>query len=360
MSDEGKIGACSTKYSPASLAELLRQEMTDARESNDASCESMEDEASMLANFAELSEDEPDEAALMTIDDDVQLDSEKIDYGKLHGYEVDAVKTYLQDIGRFRLLTGEEEVRLFRKMSNGDIRAKETIINSNYRLVVNYAKRYSKHRIEFLDLVQAGNEGLLKAADKFDYRKGYKFSTYATWWIRQSITRYIADHERLIRIPVHMIETLNRLKKVLVTYTASLGRQATFPEVANALNITEERVEYLFQLLDDAVSLDVPVGEDGNSMLGDFVEQQSEKSPFDMAAATLLREQLNEVLNALTSREKQVLQLRFGLEDDHSRTLEEVGQQFGVTRERIRQIEAKALRKLRHPSRSKKLKDYWR
>ena len=359
MSDEEKTDVCSAKYRPASLTELLRQGLADDAAVDDAGCElcNVEDRE-LLKKVDDLQADEPDEAMLMTLEN-VQFDSAKIDYSKMQGYEVDAVKTYLKDIGRFRLLTGEEEVQIFRKMSNGDLKAKEIIINSNYRLVVNYAKKYNKQRIEFLDLIQAGNEGLIKAVNRFDYQKGYKFSTYATWWIRQSITRYIADHERLIRIPVHMIETLNKLKKVLVTCTANFGRQATIPEVATALDTTEERVEYLFQLLDDAVSLDIPVSEDGDSVLGDFVEQQSEKSPFDVVAADLLREQLNEVLNSLTPREKKVLELRFGFEDGRARTLEEVGHEFGVTRERIRQIEAKALRKLRHPSRSKKIKDYW-
>ena len=346
----------STQYQPISLSELLQQGKSNDEVDSSAELGDLVDN-DLLKDTDISMDDEPDEEALISLGE-VGLDLEKVDYSKLPSYEIDMIKTYLMDIGRFHLLTGMEEVCFFRKMCQGDSKAKELIINSNYRLVVNIAKHYNGCGIEFLDLIQAGNEGLLKAVDKFDYQKGYKFSTYATWWIRQSITRYIADHARLIRIPVHMIETLNKLKKIIINYTINLGRNASVFEISNAMNITEERVEFLLQLLEDVISLDIPVGEDGDSTLVEFVKQQDENEPFNVVAEALLKEQLDQVLETLKPREKQVVQLRFGLNGNNSQTLEEIGHKFGVTRERIRQIEAKALKKLRNSRKSKNLKEY--
>jgi len=270
----------------------------------------------------------------------------------------DPVRMYLKEIGRVPLLTPEEEVELAKRMEAGDEEAKRRLAEANLRLVVSIAKRYVGRGMLFLDLIQEGNLGLIKAVEKFDYRKGYKFSTYATWWIRQAITRSIADQARTIRIPVHMVETINKLVRVQRQLLQELGREPTPEEIAKEMNISEEKVREIQKIAQEPVSLETPIGEEEDSHLGDFIEDHDARAPAEEASFTLLREQLDDVLKTLTEREQKVLRLRFGLDDGRARTLEEVGQQFGVTRERIRQIEAKTLRKLRHPSRSKKLKDY--
>ena len=270
----------------------------------------------------------------------------------------DPVRMYLKEIGRVHLLTPEEEVVLAKRMENGDDEAKRRLAEANLRLVVSIAKRYVGRGMLFLDLIQEGNLGLIKAVEKFDYRKGYKFSTYATWWIRQAITRAIADQARTIRIPVHMVETINKLIRVSRQLLQELGREPSPEEIAKEMNISEDKVREIMKIAQEPVSLETPIGEEEDSHLGDFIEDHDARAPAEEASFTLLREQLDEVLKTLTDREQKVLRLRFGLDDGRARTLEEVGQKFGVTRERIRQIEAKTLRKLRHPSRSKKLKDY--
>ena len=270
----------------------------------------------------------------------------------------DPVRMYLKEIGRVPLLTAEEEVELAKRIEQGDEEAKRRLAEANLRLVVSIAKRYVGRGMLFLDLIQEGNLGLLKAVEKFDYRKGYKFSTYATWWIRQAITRAIADQARTIRIPVHMVETINKLIRVSRQLLQELGREPTPEEIAAEMGMPVERVREIMRIAQEPVSLETPIGEEEDSHLGDFIEDQEAPSPPEAASQAMLREQLEGVLDTLNPREKKVLRLRFGLDDGKQRTLEEVGQQFGVTRERIRQIEAKALRKLRHPSRSKKLKDF--
>jgi len=270
----------------------------------------------------------------------------------------DPVRMYLKEIGRVPLLTPDKEVELAKRMENGDEEAKRRLAEANLRLVVSIAKRYVGRGMLFLDLIQEGNLGLIKAVEKFDYRKGYKFSTYATWWIRQAITRAIADQARTIRIPVHMVETINKLIRVSRQLLQELGREPNPEEIAKEMNISEDKVREIMKIAQEPVSLETPIGEEEDSHLGDFIEDQEARAPAEEASFTLLREQLDEVLKTLTDREQRVLRLRFGLDDGRARTLEEVGQKFGVTRERIRQIEAKTLRKLRHPSRSKKLKDY--
>ena len=270
----------------------------------------------------------------------------------------DPVRMYLKEIGRVHLLTSEEEVELAKRMEKGDEEARRRLAEANLRLVVSIAKRYVGRGMLFLDLIQEGNMGLIKAVEKFDYRKGYKFSTYATWWIRQAITRAIADQARTIRIPVHMVETINKLIRVSRQLLQELGREPTPEEIASEMNISEEKVRDILKVAQEPVSLETPIGEEEDSHLGDFIEDHEARAPAEEASFAMLREQLDEVLTTLTDREQKVLRLRFGLDDGRARTLEEVGQKFGVTRERIRQIEAKTLRKLRHPSRSKKLKDY--
>jgi RNA polymerase primary sigma factor len=270
----------------------------------------------------------------------------------------DPVRMYLKEIGKVRLLTGEEEVELAKRMENGDEEAKKKLCEANLRLVVSIAKRYVGRGMLFLDLIQEGNLGLIKAVEKFDYTKGYKFSTYATWWIRQAITRAIADQARTIRIPVHMVETINKLTRVSRQLLQELGREAKPEEIAEMMGITVEKVREIQKIAQEPVSLETPIGEEEDSHLGDFIQDSDAPAPAEAAAFSMLREQLIEVLDTLTPREQKVLKLRFGLEDGRSRTLEEVGKRFEVTRERIRQIEAKALRKLKHPSRSKKLKDF--
>ena len=270
----------------------------------------------------------------------------------------DPVRMYLKEIGKVPLLTAEEEVELAQRMEEGDEEAKQKLCEANLRLVVSIAKRYVGRGMLFLDLIQEGNLGLIKAVDKFNWRKGFKFSTYATWWIRQAITRAIADQARTIRIPVHMVETINKLVRVQRQLLQELGREPTPEEVADRMDIPVERVREIIKISQEPVSLETPIGEEEDSHLGDFIQDDNVPVPADAAAFTLLKEQLTEVLGTLTEREQKVLRLRFGLDDGRARTLEEVGKEFNVTRERIRQIEAKALRKLRHPSRSRKLKDY--
>jgi RNA polymerase primary sigma factor len=270
----------------------------------------------------------------------------------------DPVRMYLKEIGRVPLLTAEEEVELAKGIEAGDDEAKRRLTEANLRLVVSIAKRYVGRGMLFLDLIQEGNLGLLKAVEKFDYRKGYKFSTYATWWIRQAITRAIADQARTIRIPVHMVETINKLIRISRQLLQRLGREPSADEIAKEMGITEDRVREIMKIAQEPVSLETPIGEEEDSHLGDFIEDHDAPAPAEAASFSLLKEQLEEVLRTLSDREERVLRLRFGLDDGRQRTLEEVGYVFGVTRERIRQIEAKALRKLRHPTRSKKLKDY--
>ncbi|MDK8183504.1 MULTISPECIES: RNA polymerase sigma factor RpoD [Paenibacillus] len=270
----------------------------------------------------------------------------------------DSVRMYLKEIGRVGLLSAEEEVNLAKRIADGDEEAKRILAEANLRLVVSIARRYAGRGMQLLDLIQEGNMGLIKAVDKFDYTKGFKFSTYATWWIRQAITRAIADQARTIRIPVHMIETINKLARVSRQMVQELGREPEVEEIAKEMELSVEKVREIMKISQDPISLETPIGEENDSKLGDFIEDQDALAPVDSAAYEFLKEQLGDVLDTLTEREENVLRLRFGLEDGRTRTLEEVGKVFGVTRERIRQIEAKALRKLRHPSRSKRLKDY--
>jgi RNA polymerase primary sigma factor len=284
---------------------------------------------------------------------------EKIDLSVPEGVSIeDPVRMYLKEIGKVPLLTAEEEVELAKRMEQGDVEARKKLAEANLRLVVSIAKRYVGRGMLFLDLIQEGNLGLIKAVEKFDYKKGYKFSTYATWWIRQAITRAIADQARTIRIPVHMVETINKFVRVQRQLLQELGREPYPEEIAKQMNMPVDRVREIQKISLEPVSLETPIGEEEDSHLGDFIQDDNVPVPAEAAAFTLLREQLEEVLGTLTEREQKVLKLRFGLEDGRARTLEEVGKEFKVTRERIRQIEAKALRKLRHPSRSRKLKDY--
>ena len=291
--------------------------------------------------------------------DEEEIDMENIDLSVPEGVGIeDPVRMYLKEIGKVPLLSMEEEIELAKKIELGDEEAKQRLAEANLRLVVSIAKRYVGRGMQFLDLIQEGNLGLIKAVEKFDYKKGYKFSTYATWWIRQAITRSIADQARTIRIPVHMVETINRLIRVSRQLLQQLGREPSAEEIAKEMDMPVERVREIMKISQEPVSLETPIGEEEDSHLGDFIQDDHVAIPADAAAFTLLHEQLMEVLDTLTEREQKVLKLRFGLVDGRPRTLEEVGKEFNVTRERIRQIEAKALRKLRHPSRSKKLKDY--
>ena len=309
-------------------------------------------------------EDVPDDDLLLESEEDILLsDNEEIglisDVDILEGVSTeDPVRMYLKEIGNVPLLSGEEEVELAKRVEQGDEEAKKKLTEENLRLVVSIAKKYVGRGMPFLDLIQEGNMGLMKAVDKFDYTKGYKFSTYATWWIRQAITRGIADTGRTIRVPVHMVETINKTLRMTRTLLQELGREPTPEEVAARLNVPVARVREVLKISRDPVSLDTPIGEEDDSHLGDFIEDDTALSPSDSAAFSMLREELKSALESLTDRERQVIELRFGLLDGRARTLEEVGKEFNVTRERIRQIEAKALRKLRHPSRSKRLKDF--
>jgi len=299
------------------------------------------------------------EGQISDVDDKVPEEEVEIDLSVPEGVGIDdPVRMYLKEIGRVPLLTAEEEIELAKRMEQGDEEAKRRLCEANLRLVVSIAKRYVGRGMLFLDLIQEGNLGLIKAVEKFDFRKGFKFSTYATWWIRQAITRAIADQARTIRIPVHMVETINKLIRVSRQLLQELGREPTPEEIAQEIDIPVERVREIMKIAQEPVSLETPIGEEEDSHLGDFIEDEDAPAPAEAASYILLKEQLEGVLDTLTPREEKVLRLRFGLDDGRSRTLEEVGQEFGVTRERIRQIEAKALRKLRHPSRSRKLKDY--
>ena len=293
------------------------------------------------------------------LDDEEEVELDKIDLSVPEGVSIeDPVRMYLKEIGKVPLLSAEEEIELAKKMEQGDENAKKRLAEANLRLVVSIAKRYVGRGMLFLDLIQEGNLGLIKAVEKFDYRKGYKFSTYATWWIRQAITRAIADQARTIRIPVHMVETINKLIRVSRQLLQELGREPTPEEISEEMGMPVDRVREILKISQEPVSLETPIGEEEDSHLGDFIQDDNVPVPAEAASFTLLREQLVEVLGTLTEREQKVLRLRFGLDDGRARTLEEVGKEFNVTRERIRQIEAKALRKLRHPSRSRKLKDY--
>ncbi len=291
--------------------------------------------------------------------EEIQVNEKELDLSIPEGISIDdPVRMYLKEIGKVSLLTPEEEVDLAQRMENGEVAARKRLAEANLRLVVSIAKRYVGRGMLFLDLIQEGNLGLIKAVEKFDYRKGYKFSTYATWWIRQAITRAIADQARTIRIPVHMVETINKLIRVSRQLLQELGRDPIPEEVAKEMNLPVEKVREIMKIAQEPVSLETPIGEEEDSHLGDFIPDDDAPAPAEAASFTLLKEQLIDVLDTLTPREEKVLRLRFGLDDGRARTLEEVGKEFNVTRERIRQIEAKALRKLRHPSRSKKLKDY--
>ena len=306
-------------------------------------------------------DDDVDMELLLNEEDDIEadVDVEKIDLSIPDGVSIeDPVRMYLKEIGKVPLLKAEEEIELAKRMELGDQEAKKRLAEANLRLVVSIAKRYVGRGMLFLDLIQEGNLGLIKAVEKFDYRKGYKFSTYATWWIRQAITRAIADQARTIRIPVHMVETINKLIRVSRQLLQELGREPSPEEIAEEMKMPVERVREILKISQEPVSLETPIGEEEDSHLGDFIQDDNVPVPAEAAAFTLLKEQLVEVLSTLTEREQKVLRLRFGLDDGRARTLEEVGKEFNVTRERIRQIEAKALRKLRHPSRSRKLKDY--
>jgi len=317
----------------------------DAAEDDEADFdEDADDSETGDSDEAEAKEDGKDTEIDLSVPEGIALD--------------DPVRMYLKEIGRVPLLTAEEEVELAKRMEMGDKEAKQRLIESNLRLVVSIAKRYVGRGMLFLDLIQEGNMGLIKAVEKFDYRKGYKLSTYATWWIRQAITRAIADQARTIRIPVHMVETINKLVRTSRQLLQELGREPTAEEIAEEMGLTPERVREIQKIAQEPVSLETPIGEEEDSHLGDFIEDQDALAPAEAASFVMLKEQIEEVLDTLNEREQRVLRLRFGLDDGKARTLEEVGREFGVTRERIRQIEAKALRKLRHPQRSKKLRDY--
>ena len=351
---------------------LSQSDLMDATQRPDLSAEKEAAEFDYV--YAELSKqgveiiddsDKQDLAALAVADLPPSEDTDKITANE--GIEItvpdgvaidDPVRMYLKEIGRVPLLTAQQEIELAKRMEKGDVKAQKELAEANLRLVVSIAKRYVGRGMMFLDLIQEGNLGLIKAVEKFDYNKGYKFSTYATWWIRQAITRAIADQARTIRIPVHMVETINKLIRVSRQLLQEYGREPTAEEISVEMEVPVERVREIMKIAQEPVSLETPIGEEEDSHLGDFIEDHDAQAPADVASFTLLKEQLTEVLSTLTPREKDVLKLRFGLEDGKARTLEEVGKNFHVTRERIRQIEAKALRKLRHPSRSKKLKDF--
>lgn len=337
---------------------LTTKEISDALEELDYDVEQVDKLYDLLeTNNVEIVEDmvTPVEEDLKGTDKDAHLDEALA----TEGINIDdPVKVYLKEIGRVPLLTADEEIDLAIRMIEGDMEARKRLSEANLRLVVSIAKRYVGRGMQFLDLIQEGNLGLIKAVEKFDHTKGFKFSTYATWWIRQAITRAIADQARTIRIPVHMVETINKVKKVSSQLLHKNGHEPTAEEIAVELDMPPEKVREIMRVAQEPVSLETPIGEEEDSHLGDFIPDDDAPAPADAASHTLLKEQLSEVLQTLTPREEKVLRLRFGLEDGRSRTLEEVGKEFNVTRERIRQIEAKALRKLRHPSRSKKLKDF--
>ena len=340
------------------------QEINDFFRDMDLSTEQMEKVFEYLEanniDVLRINSDDDDDVDLDAImSDEEDVDVENIDLSVPDGVSVeDPVRMYLKEIGKVPLLSAEREIELAQRMEEGDEEAKKELAEANLRLVVSIAKRYVGRGMLFLDLIQEGNLGLIKAVEKFDYHKGYKFSTYATWWIRQAITRAIADQARTIRIPVHMVETINKLIRVSRQLLQELGREPTPEEIAKELDMPVERVREILKISQEPVSLETPIGEEEDSHLGDFIQDDNVPVPAVAAAQTLLKEQLDEVLDTLTEREQKVLRLRFGMNDGRARTLEEVGKEFDVTRERIRQIEAKALRKLRHPSRSRKLRDY--
>ncbi|WP_236909741.1 RNA polymerase sigma factor RpoD [Clostridium sp. Cult3] len=341
---------------------LTYKEIADALEEIDLDVEQIDDIYLRLEDMGIDIVGEKEEDLLLESDDEDGDDEEDINTEDLSvpkGINVDdPVRMYLKEIGKIPLLTADEEVELAKRMEAGDEVAKKQLAEANLRLVVSIAKRYVGRGMLFLDLIQEGNLGLMKAVEKFDYKKGYKFSTYATWWIRQAITRAIADQARTIRIPVHMVETINKLVRVQRQLVQELGRDPTPEEIAKEMNMEVEKVREIMKIAQEPVSLETPIGEEEDSHLGDFIEDDNALAPAEAATYIMLREQLIDVLDTLTPREQKVLRLRFGLDDGRARTLEEVGKEFDVTRERIRQIEAKALRKLRHPSRSKKLKDF--
>lgn len=334
------------------ILQLVPEPEANLEQIEDVYAELMEMGIEVLDEAKEFTPDGKDE---IVVEDEVDIDT-ALD---LDGMSIDdPVRMYLREIGRVPLLSAAQEVNLAKRMEDGDDEARRHLTEANLRLVVSVAKKYIGRGMSLLDLIQEGNIGLIRAVEKFDYRKGYKFSTYATWWIRQAITRAIADQARTIRIPVHMVETINRLMRTSRRLVQELGRDPTSDEVAREMGLPPEKVREIIKISQEPVSLETPIGEEEDSHLGDFIEDQKALAPADAASHQLLKEQVEDVLDSLTQRERRVLQLRFGLDDGRSRTLEEVGREFGVTRERIRQIEAKALRKLRHPSRSKKLKDY--
>ena len=336
--------------------EISYEEITEKLSHYDIDPEEMDEFYEYLENQGvKVVDDEEDDAEI----DDLEEEVEEVDLGVPLGVKIDdPVRMYLKEIGRVDLLTAEQEVKLAKRILDGEIDASRSLAEANLRLVVSIAKRYVGRGMLFLDLIQEGNMGLMKAVEKFDHTKGFKFSTYATWWIRQAITRAIADQARTIRIPVHMVETINKLIRIQRQLLQELGREPTPEEIGEEMELSAERVREILKIAQEPVSLETPIGEEDDSHLGDFIEDQEAVSPSDHASYELLKEQLEDVLDTLTDREENVLRLRFGLDDGRTRTLEEVGKVFGVTRERIRQIEAKALRKLRHPSRSKQLKDF--
>ena len=342
---------------------LTYKEIADVLEEIDLEVEQIDEIYTRLEDMGiDIVGDREDDLLLETDEigeDEEEEDIKKEDLSVPKGIAVDdPVRMYLKEIGKIPLLTAEEEIELAKRMEAGEEEAKRQLAEANLRLVVSIAKRYVGRGMLFLDLIQEGNLGLMKAVEKFDYKKGYKFSTYATWWIRQAITRAIADQARTIRIPVHMVETINKLVRVQRQLVQELGRDPLPDEIAEEMNMEVEKVREIMKIAQEPVSLETPIGEEEDSHLGDFIEDDNALAPDDAATFTMLREQLIDVLDTLTPREQKVLRLRFGLDDGRARTLEEVGKEFDVTRERIRQIEAKALRKLRHPSRSKKLKDF--
>lgn len=334
--------------------ELTYKEVMDTLAEDELDIEQME---RMFDRFEEANIDVVEEIEVPeTVEEIVEIEPKT---SAAEGITIDdPVRMYLKEIGRVPLLTAEQEIEIAKRMAAGDETASQQLAEANLRLVVSVAKRYVGRGMQFLDLIQEGNLGLIKAVDKFDYRKGYKFSTYATWWIRQAITRAIADQARTIRIPVHMVETINKLVRVNRQLLQDLGREPHPEEIAAEMGISEEKVREIIKIAQEPVSLETPIGEEEDSHLGDFIPDEDAPAPDNMATYTMLKKQLSEVLDTLTPREEKVLRLRFGLEDGKTRTLEDVGKEFNVTRERIRQIEAKALRKLRHPSRSKRLRDY--
>jgi len=345
-----------------SKGKLTTKEITDALEEMNFDVEKVDKLYEELEELnIEIIEDlEQDmDLDLNTIPSDNHSEDQEEEEVPAEGVNIDdPVKVYLKEIGRVPLLSSEEEIELAKRMAEGDEKAKKRLSEANLRLVVSIAKRYVGRGMQFLDLIQEGNLGLIKAVEKFDHTKGFKFSTYATWWIRQAITRAIADQARTIRIPVHMVETINKVKKVSNQLLHKNGHEPTAEEIAKELDMPVDKVREIMRVAQEPVSLETPIGEEEDSHLGDFIPDDDAPAPAEAASHTLLKEQLSDVLQTLTPREEKVLRLRFGLEDGRSRTLEEVGKEFNVTRERIRQIEAKALRKLRHPSRSKKLKDF--